>query len=223
MKKTSKKNKKSNKTAEKRAPRYYESELLRGYEEVYRINATDKKTGIILNAIALAVMAAVFVLALVPMGFNFDYVLLEGTVSTVISLLVFLAAMVGYMVLHELCHGAVYKLLTKQKLSFGLSWSCAFCGVPDVYTYRRTAILALAAPLVLLGILLAVLCGVMYDISHLMYLLSALLLAFHLGGCVGDMYLLMLLFTKYRQKHLLMRDTGAEQYLYLPKDEAGEK
>ncbi|MCQ2122483.1 MAG: DUF3267 domain-containing protein, partial [Fibrobacter sp.] len=62
------------------------------------------------------------------------------------------AVMLVYIVLHELVHGAVYKLLTGQKLTFGFKASVAYCGVPDIYVYRRTALAALLAPFVVFDI-----------------------------------------------------------------------
>ena len=63
----------------------------------------------------------------------------NGRAQSMIAVVVFLVSLVLYLVLHELVHGAVYKALTHQKLTFGFTLTVAFCGVPDVYTSRKTA------------------------------------------------------------------------------------
>ena len=57
--------------------------------------------------------------------------------------LVFFLMLVLYILLHELVHGAAYKLLTGRKLTFGLTLSVAYCGVPDIFVYRNAALAAL--------------------------------------------------------------------------------
>ena len=124
----------------------FEAELPAGYAQVFHINAKDKKIGIIFNAVALVIMAVVVVLAAIPL-FAFEVEFTESTSPMLlITYTVFFVSLIAYIVLHELVHGAAYKMLTGEKLTFGLSWSCAFCGVPTVFTYRKTALIALAAP-----------------------------------------------------------------------------
>lgn len=196
--------------------KHFEKELPEGYDQVFYINAKEKKTGIIFNAVGFFVMAAVMLIALIP-------IFLSETVSLALDpllLLIFdfalLFSIVLYIILHELVHGIAYKVLTHEKLTFGLSWSCAFCGVPNVYTYRHTAIVALAAPLTLFTLLFVPLTVALYFVHPVYYLGAAALLALHLGGCAGDIYCLYLCLFKFRSKKLLIRDTGPEQFFYLP-------
>jgi hypothetical protein len=58
-----------------------------------------------------------------------------------------------YVILHELTHGLLYKILTKQKLTFGLTLSVAFCGVPHIYVNKKTALLSVLAPFVVYNII----------------------------------------------------------------------
>ena len=44
--------------------------------------------------------------------------------------------------------------------------------------------------------------------------------ACHLGGCVGDLHWTLMYLTKYKNCNTLMRDTGPEQWLYVPAEEA---
>ena len=109
------------------------------YRQVYHLNAKSLKVGILFNVIALVVMLATLGLAAIPMlALKIPYTDVSS-VWIILFPLLLIAAMMVYVVLHELVHGLAYKLSTGQRLSFGISWSCAFCGVPKIYTYRRVA------------------------------------------------------------------------------------
>ncbi len=189
-----------------------EATLPDGYKEVMHVDAADKKTGLILSGACLAVTALFVVLALIPLGFSLN---IAVTIETAIAMLVFGLGLIAYIVLHELTHGLAYKLLTKRRLTFGFKWSCAFCGVPDVFVYRRASIIALAAPLVLFTVVLVPLAIALFFVSEVLYLSLAIIFAYHLGGCVGDGYLLLLFLFKYRDRATLIKDTGPVQRIYL--------
>ncbi len=126
----------------------------------------------------------------------------------------FVAAMYAYIVLHELIHGAVYKMFTGEKLTYGITLSCAYCGVPNIYVYRRPTVFALAAPLVLFMFVFVPLTVAMYFVLPLGFIASAFLLGFHIGGCSGDIYMLLLFLFKFRDNKTLVKDMGPEQYIY---------
>jgi hypothetical protein len=197
----------------------FERELPEGYREVAHVNALDKRLGIILNlfsliiaAIVLSVAAGVFAL----LGGEGQIFTFNGK-SDILTLYLLCAALIVYLILHELVHGVVYKIMTGEKLTFGISWSCAFCGVPNIYTYTKTAIYASSAPLIVFSILFLALTVAAFFISPLLYFAAAALLAIHLGGCSGDIYILFKI-SKYKSERLLVRDTGPEQFFYLPGD-----
>ena len=52
-------------------------------------------------------------------------------------------------------------------------------------------------------------------IDGLYYIGFSFILALHLGGCIGDGYLAFLLLTRYKDKEILMKDTGPEQFIYV--------
>lgn len=194
----------------------FEKVLPSGYSQVYYLNAKNVKVGIIFNLMALVIMFAVIAIAVVlfiafgKMPETIDFIAME------ISLLATLVLMLVYLVLHELVHGAAYKIMTGEKLTFGVSWSCAYCGVPHIYTYRKTALVALVSPLIIFSVILIPITCVALFVSPYIYFTLVLLLASHLGGCIGDLYVTILLLTKYKDKRMLMRDTGPEQFFYLP-------
>ena len=199
----------------------FEKELPEGYRRVLYINAKDVKFGILFNLIAFAIMAAVMALAVLTLGLSgrLSFDIIEVGLSRMqISCLILLLSLLAYMVLHELIHGAAYKIMTGEKLTFGMSWSCAFCGVPNIFTYKRCALISVLAPFVIFSLIFIPLTVALYFVDTHYYLLSALLLGLHLGGCCGDLYVSLLLLFKFKNKKLLMRDTGPEQFFYLPEN-----
>ena len=199
----------------------FEKELPEGYRQVLYINAKDVKFGILFNLISFVIMAAVMALAALPLWINgrltFD-IIERGSIKLLLSYLVTLLSLLSYIVLHELIHGVAYKKLTGEKLIFGMSWSCAFCGVPTIFTYKRCALISVLAPFVIFSLIFIPLTVALYFVDTHYYLLSALLLSLHLGGCCGDLYVSLLLLFKFKNKKLLMRDTGPEQFFYLPEN-----
>ena len=197
----------------RRKMKTYEKELPKGYQQVYYINAANKKTGTIFTIASfipmLIMMLIVFSTAKKGTLSNF------ATPEGMLVWLVFAIVMFAYIVLHELVHGIAYKALTKQKLTFGVKWSCAFCGVPDIYVYRTTALIALLAPFVVFSIVFLGLTIYFGVVSSIWYISFGIIFGVHLGGCCGDLYMTYLLLFKYKDSALLMRDTGPEQFLYL--------
>lgn len=198
--------------------RTFERELPEGYREVFHFNAKSIKVGIIFNLIALVVLIAVMAVGrwiYVAAGTPAPKISLDGIWHSV-AMLGFVAVMLLYIVLHELVHGICYKRMTGEKLTFGISWSCAFCGVPNIYTYRKTSIIAASAPLILFTVLLVPVCAVLMFVHPYLYMLGLFLFGMHLGGCGGDFYFVWILLFKYKSPDALMRDTGPEQFIYLP-------
>ena len=195
----------------------FEAELPGGYQKAYYLNAKSIKVGIIFTLVSLVIFVLVMALALIPLqGREFGEILsFRSRTLYLITMSVYFLSLFGYIVLHELVHGAAYKALTGQKLTFGISWSCAFCGVPQIYVKRRVALIASAAPLVLFTVLfIPVMIGT-YAIAPVYYILSATLFGLHLGGCCGDLYVICLLLFRFRSPETLIRDTGPEQSIYI--------
>lgn len=190
-------------------------QLPEGYREVYHLNAKAKKTGLILSVGSLVMALAV----ILPCLLTTDDILDESLAFNLIALLVCCALIIGYVVAHELVHGAAYKLLTGRKLTFGITLTVAFCGVPDIYVSRRTALIALLAPFTVFSLLFSALAAGLYFVNHTYYAAVTLVLGVHFGGCIGDLYMTCLLLFKYKNKRLLMRDTGPEQFIYYPPEE----
>lgn len=198
--------------------KYYEKELPSNYELIYSIDAKSKKIGIIFTIVSLAILLVVMGICIVPLLINkVSIEINRGSTGLLIAYVIFIVALFLYIILHELVHGIVYKALTKQKLTFGLTWSCAFCGVPNIYCYRKTALYALAAPLTVFSIVLIPLTVYLYFVDPVYYLMSAFILGLHLGGCCGDMYMMWLLLARFKSNKTLIKDTGPAQTIYIEK------
>ena len=195
--------------------RYYEEILPEGYSEAFTVDANDKKQGMkfqvaVFISIAVLINLLFFLYALprldqIAAGF------------TVIKCTAFVIAYPLYVVLHELTHGLVYKLLTGKKLTFGFKPPSAYCGVPDVYTYRITSLLSLSAPLTVYSIIFVLLFFMIHDsFSKAMILL---LFVLHISGCAGDLYGIWLFLFRFKSPSTLRKDFGSRQVYYIKADE----
>lgn len=192
----------------------YVTELPQGYTEILHIDATNKKFGVTFNVIALLVLVAVLAVVLPTADYTAFAPLTENLGLLLLFYVAVLSSLVSYIVLHELVHGVAYKALTGQKLTFGLKWSCAFCGVPDIYVYRKTALFALLAPFVVFTAIFLPCTVVLGCMRSVWYVPLGVLLGLHWGGCSGDLYMTGLLLFRYKDARLLVRDTGPQQFLY---------
>ena len=191
--------------------KHFETELPEGYREVFTVDAADQKTGIKLNLMGLPVLAVTVAAA---------WLILRPRESgahtpAVSSVLLFIGGLLAYLVLHELTHGAAYKLLTRRKLTFGIAPTVAYCGVPDIYIYRRAALISLLAPFCVFTVVFGVLTAILQ--APWDKFLAAVALGIHIGSCSGDLYDTFLYLFRFRDPRTLMRDTGPKQTFYVPK------
>lgn len=183
----------------------YYNELPSGYKAYKVIDATNKKTIIWLNVIAIAMM----ILAIVPF-IVLKPVDVSNTDLYLPFLIILLLGMFLYIVLHELTHGLVYKLYTKQKLTFGITLFVAFCGVPNIYVSKKVSLMAVLAPFVTYSIILIPI--ILIIPNNLIYLAFLMIFSIHFSGCVGDLYVTYILLKS--KGAVLMNDTGPKQTFY---------
>ena len=194
--------------------KYYTKELPDGYQPAKTVDVGEKRFAILMNLAATLLTAAVGV-----GGFFLKFAGDPGSAIPDLSnvwlfegwLFAILVSLIVYLVLHELTHGIVYKILTGEKLTFGLKLSCAFCGVPDVYVTRKTALLALLAPFTVFSVAFLV---PFFLLSGSLSFSFLVLFSLHFGGCAGDLYDTFLLLFRLKG-NLLMRDTGPRQTFYI--------
>lgn len=188
----------------------FEFELPEGYEEAYYIDAKNKRTAVILSVASFLISIPLFIVCILPIL----PVLLESEMVLWHTLLICISFLL-YIVLHELTHGAAYKILTGQKLTYGFTLAVAYCGVPDIYVYRRTAMIALLAPFVLFTPVIlaaALMMDNAWDRVYMMFLFAS-----HIGGCVGDLYDTFLYLFRFKDNSTLMCDAGPMQTFYIKK------
>ena len=194
----------------------YYKQLPEGYRQAFVVDAKEKKTATLFTVFSFVLMAIPMFPILLNVGGLRAMIEETGRGRMIIAELVLLLSIVVYMVLHELVHGIAYKALTHQKLTFGLTLTVAFCGVPDVYTSRKTALIALVAPFLTFSAILIPLTIWLHGVNKLYFLFSGILFSIHFGGCVGDLYMTYVLLFRFRDPRTLMNDTGPKQTLYLP-------
>ena len=194
----------------------YYKELPDGYKEAMVVDAKAKKTSVVFTLSSFVLTVAILLPILLTFGSLRDLFEEYGRKTMLLADLVFVICMVSYIVLHELVHGVAYKALTHQKLTFGITLTCAFCGVPDIYVSRKAALVALLAPFLTFSVILIPLTIWFFSFNMLYYLLCGILFAVHFGGCIGDLYMTALLLFKFKDPRTLVNDTGPKQTIYLP-------
>lgn len=192
--------------------KHFETELPEGYEPVCEIDAKNRKTVVLMNLAGLLI----FLLVLLPfvLVIGFRELFLIGRGKLLLFYAVFFGGLILYVILHELVHGAAYKLLTRRKLTFGISLSVAYCGVPDIFVYRKTSLIATLAPFVVFTAVFLPLA--LFVRTPFLRIAFILLLCSHVCGCIGDLYGAYLMLFRLRDPKLLVRDTGPKQTYYLP-------
>ena len=202
----------------------YEKEIPADYVLVKHVNANNDKKQMtiytLLSFVPLVIILPLLVLIAVY-GCGYDFTAILSTQGAIV-LFVTCGVLILYTILHELTHGITYKFYTGSKLTFGFNFVVAFCGVPEIYVRKQASIVALAMPFVVFNLVLIGLTVGLWFVSPLYGVVAGVVLAIHLGGCVGDLHWIMLYNTKFKHCHTLMRDTGPEQWLYIPQAEADQ-
>ena len=188
----------------------WEKELPEGYREALVIDAKDNKTFVRGMGLAALLVFAAFLW----LGIFTQWSDMKTQEPSTRLLFFFCLSLIVYIVLHELVHGAAYKLLTGQKLTFGLTLSVAFCGVPEIYVYRKASLIAVLAPFVVFTVLSVLALFAVPDGWTKFYVL--LFLGLHIGGCAGDLYNTWMYLTRFTDPRTLTRDTGPVQMFYVP-------
>lgn len=202
--------------------RHFEKSVPEDYVLVKHLNArNDKRQMVVYTLLSfppfLIIVPVLIFVALYVNGYN---ILENLNIRFYISLLITFAAFIVYIVLHEITHGITYKIFTGAKLTFGMNLAVAFCGVPDIYVRKKASLISLLMPFLIFSAVFIGLTVGMWFISPLYGILAGALFSLHLGGCVGDLHWTLIYAAKFRRCDTLMRDTGPEQWLYIPKAEA---
>ena len=155
------------------------------YREIYAVDLQkDKKMALRVTLLALAITIALVVpmLFIVPIStlFNME----QGLLNYAIRFIALIVLMLLYIVLHELVHGIAMKLCGTKEIKYGFTGMYAFAGSKDYYNKRAYIFIALA-PIVLWGIVIAVINPLVpIEWFWVVYLLQIM----NLSGAAGDLF-----------------------------------
>ncbi len=181
-----------------------------GYEEYFIIDLKkNKKQALTVNVLAIIISIAL----IVPVHFLktslltlFDFS--QGMTVYFLRFLGLIGFSVLYIILHELTHGLVMKLYGTPKVKYGFTGMYAFAG-SDCY-YAKTPYLVIAlAPVILWGIILAVICPFLQGgWFWVVYLIQVT----NLSGAAGDIYVTLKLLRE--PENILIKDHGVSMSVF---------
>lgn len=182
------------------------------YKEFYSVNLQkDKKIALLINGIALAIGILMFITmnCFVPISTLFSMEL--GIAAYAIRMLSIAVLSGLYIVLHELVHGISMKLCGTKKVKYGFTGMYAFAGSDDYYGKKSYIFIALA-PVVLWGIVLAV---INFLVPNEWVWVIYFLQMFNITGAAGDFYVTVK-FLRFPED-ILIKDCGVSIVVYSEK------
>lgn len=180
-----------------------------GYKEAFTIDLQkDKKLALVVNGLAAAIGIVLALLAhflIVPIGKLFE---IEPILDYILRFAAILVGSIVYIILHEAVHGIFMKRYCTAKVNYGFTGMYAFAGSEGYYCRRHYIIIALA-PVVIWGIVLAIL---NVFTNEAWFWVVYFIQISNLSGAAGDMYV------TYRMMKLspdiLVNDTGVRMTVY---------
>lgn len=172
----------------------------------------DKKLMGIVNGLALAAMVPLAILGHLVVPISALYSTEDGIGMMWLRLAVLFAGYLLYMVLHELTHGVCMKHYSGAPVKYGFTWSYAYAG-SEAYFDRRSYIVIALAPIVVLGIVLAVVNAL---VPESWFWVVYFIQIGNLSGAAGDLYV-----TARFRKHpetVLIQDSGVAMSVYVPEN-----
>ncbi len=184
--------------------------LPEGYEELFQMNLQkDKKTALLINAMAIVIMLLFGLLGhfcVVPFQTLFD--MEQGVGIYFLRLGVLIVGYVVYIVLHEAVHGVCMWHFSKVKPKYGFTGMYAFAG-STAYFCKSCYIVIALAPIVVWGVVLAVLCAV---VPGSWFWVVYFIQIGNLAGAAGDLYVTWRLGKL--PADILVNDTGVDMTVY---------
>ena len=183
--------------------------LPEGYKEIYSVDLQkDKKAALLVNVISVIIMLvmAVPMHFVVPVTKLFD--MSAGLGAYFLRFGALLVLTLGYLVLHELVHGAAMKLCGTKKVKYGFTGMYAFAGSEDYYSKKPYIFIALA-PVVLWGVVLAV---INPFVPEQWFWVVYFIQIFNISGAAGDFFVT----AKFSRmpKDILIKDHGVGMTVY---------
>ncbi len=192
----------------------YAMTLPEGYRMIADIDLQkNKKLMLLVNGIALIIMIAMIVpvLFVVPFSTVFGGGASQGIeriFMPLVKLVATLAALAVYIILHELVHGICMKAITKVKPRYGFTGIYAFAA-SDAYFGKASYLLIALAPVVLWGIVLAVM---LPFIPASWFWVVYFVQIQNISGAAGDLYVTCRMLRM--PKDILVLDSGTAMKVY---------
>jgi hypothetical protein len=157
----------------------------------------------------IAILAIVPALFFVPFSALFD--MSAGLGAYALRFAVLLVGMVLYVILHELVHGIFMRAISGVGVRYGFTGMYAYAG-SDAYFGKAAYLLIALAPVVIWGVVLAVICPSLpaewFWVVHLIQVVN-------LSGAGGDIYVTFKFCRLPRD--ILVRDTAVAMTVFGPK------
>lgn len=193
-------------------------ELPKNYKLGHTVDMqTNKKQSFLVNLIAIliGVALAVPMAFLVPLDSLFDMGDLDKK-AIFLYILRFAVLLVGsflYIILHELTHALFMKIFGAKKIKFGFTGIFAYAGSEHEYFKKWPYIIIALAPVVVFGIIFAVICPFIYTSSWfwIVYFWQIQ----NISCAAGDIYV-SIKFLK-APKDAYIKDEGTMMKLFVPK------
>ena len=180
-----------------------------GYRKIYSIDMhSDRKMAFLVNGIAavIALVMAIGMHFIVPVTSVIDTA--DDSIGFLIKMAVTAAGLLVYIILHEAVHGIAMKLYGCSRVRFGFKGSYAFAATDDYIARKPYAVIALA-PIVLWGVVLAVINALVpYDWFWVVYFIQIT----NISGAAGDLYVTL----RFRNlpSDILVKDAGVSMEVF---------
>ena len=180
--------------------------LPEGYREVRRVDLMrNRKQAVRVNLLALLIMGGMAVLGIFICP-PFTQIVIG--LHQLLGLLLMVAGIFLYMVLHEIIHGVFMKAFSGRNPHYGFTGIYAYAG-SDAYFRRDQYLIIAFAPVVILGIVIAVLTVAFYETAFwYLYLIQMV----NVSGAAGDFYVGWLIARE--RKDVMVRDAGTDMSFY---------
>ena len=131
-----------------------------------------------------------------------------GIVIYFVRFISIIAAVILYMVLHELVHGIAMKHYGSETVRYGFTGLYAYAGCSEYFSKKSYIVIALA-PIVVWGIVLAVICAA---VPREWFWVAYFVQVCNISGAAGDLYVT----AKFEKmpKDILISDSGVDMKVF---------
>ncbi len=183
--------------------------LPENYKQIFSVNLQkDKKIALLINLIAFAIAIIMIVPMHLVLPIQTLFSMKEGLLNYALRFACLIIFSVLYIILHEAVHGIAMKICGTKKVRYGFTGLYAFAGSGDYYNKRCYIFISLA-PVVLFGVLLALIQPFVPESwSWVIYFVQIS----NISGAAGDIYVT----AKFSRmpKDILVQDSGIGMTVY---------